>query len=417
MKLNAIRVLMKKRVSKIVLAVALCGVVAFILISVLGPNSAPALQYQTATVQAGNLTVEISGSGNLALSSTEDVTFEMAGTVQEVLVEEGDSVEEGQVLARLDTSEWEDELTTLELDLLQAKISVENAELDLERAEENDSEDIYIKKLQLKLAKERLGQREQALEEASEASPEVTAPFDGFITKVNVSGGDEVKKGTVAVSLADPDKFEVDILVSEMDISEVEKGGSATLQADAISGLSFPAKVTYIAPTATIQSGVVNYKVTVEVESVSNISQVPPSGMTPPQGFTPPAGQGNSSISQPVGTFRAIQLREGLTVTVNIIVDQRTNVLLVPSGAITTQGWQSYVEVLLPDGTIERRAIKTGITDYVNTEVTDGLDEGEKVIVPQGTDTTTQQEGPGGGMFPGDGTFPGGGIFPPGATG
>ena len=417
MKLNAIRVLMKKRVSKIVLAVALCGVVAFILISVLGPNSAPALQYQTATVQAGNLTVEISGSGNLALSSTQDLTFEMAGTVQEVLVEEGDSVEEGQVLARLDTSEWEDELTTLELDLLQAKISVENAELDLERAEENDSEDIYIKKLQLKLAKERLGQREQALEEASEASPEVTAPFDGFITKVNVSGGDEVKKGTVAVSLADPDKFEVDILVSEMDISEVEKGGSATLQADAISGLSFPAKVTYIAPTATIQSGVVNYKVTVEVESVSNISQVPPSGMTPPQGFTPPAGQGNSSISQPVGTFRAIQLREGLTVTVNIIVDQRTNVLLVPSGAITTQGWQSYVEVLLPDGTIERRAIKTGITDYVNTEVTDGLDEGEKVIVPQGTDTTTQQEGPGGGMFPGDGTFPGGGIFPPGATG
>ena len=193
MKLNAIRVLMKKRVSKLVLGVVSCGVVAFLLISVFGPDPTPALQYQTATVQAGNLTVEISGSGNLALSSTQDLTFEMAGTVQEVLVEEGDSVEEGQVLARLDTSEWEDELATLELDLLQAKINVNNAELDLERAEENDSEDIYIKKLQLKLAKERLGQREKALEEASEASPAVTAPFDGFITKVNVSGGDEVK--------------------------------------------------------------------------------------------------------------------------------------------------------------------------------------------------------------------------------
>ena len=410
MKLNAIRVLLKKRVSKIVLAVVLCGVVAFVLISVLKPDSTPALQYQIATVKQGNLTVEISGSGNLALSSTQDLTFEMAGTVQEVLAEEGDSVEEGQVIARLDTSEWEDELATLELDLLQAKINVNNAELDLERAEENDSEDIYIKKLQLKLAKQRLGQKENALEEASEASPEVTAPFDGFVTKVSVSGGDEVKKGTVAVTLADPDKFEVDILVSEMDISEVEKGGRATLQADAISGISLPANVTYIAPTATIQSGVVNYKVTVEVQSVSNISQVLPSGMTPP------AGQGNSSVTQPVGTFRSIQLREGLTVTVNIIVDQRTNVLLVPSGAITTQGWQSYVEVLLPDGTIERRTIKTGITDYVSTEVTDGLDEGEKVIVPQGTTTPTQQEGPGGGMFPGGGTFPGGGAFPGGGT-
>jgi len=62
---------------------------------------------------------------------------------------------------------------------------------------------------------------------------------------------------------------------------------------------------------------------------------------------------------------------------------------VVPNGAITTQGGQSYVQVLSPDGTIETRAIRTGITDYVNTEVTDGLSEGEQVIVPQGTDTSS----------------------------
>jgi RND family efflux transporter MFP subunit len=314
------------------------------------------------------------------------------------LVEEGDSVEKGQVLARLDTSEWENELTTLELNLLQAKINLENAELDLERAEEDTTSDfrtseIAIRKLQVKLAKGRLEDDKKALEEASEANPEVTAPFGGFITKVNVSGGDEVKKGTVAMTLADPNKFEVDILVSEMDISQVEKGGMATLQADAISGINFPAKVTYIAPTATIQSGVVNYKVTVEVESLSE--------------------QGSPSTSQAAATSQASQLREGLTVTVSIIVDQRINVLLVPNGAITTQGGQSYVQVLSSNGTIERRAIKTGITDDVNTEVTDGLSKGEKVIVPQGATTTTQQGGQGGGTFPGGGTF-GGGTFIPG---
>jgi len=416
MKLNAIRALMKRRVSKIVLAVVLCGVVALTVISVVKPGSTPALQYQTATVQGGNLTVEISGSGNLALSSTEDVTFEMAGTVQEVLVEEGDSVEEGQVLARLDTSEWDDELTSLELSLLQAKINLENAELALSNTE-CCSTDRDIKKLQVELAEGRFEEAEEALEEASEASPEVVAPFSGFITNVSISGGDEVKKGTIAMTLADPDKFEVDILVSEMDIFEVEKGGRATLQADAISGISFPATVTYISPTATIQSGVVNYEVTIEVGSLSGITQMPSSGMTlpegftlpegytPPEGFTPPTGQGNSSVPQLVGMFQTIELREGLTVTANIIVDERVNVLLVPNGAITTQGWQSYVEVLLPNGTIESRAIRTGITDYVNTEVTDGLSEGEEVIVPQGTTTTTQQDGPGNGMFPGSGTF------------
>jgi macrolide-specific efflux system membrane fusion protein len=349
-----------------------------------------------------------------------------------VLVEEGDSVEQGQVLARLDTSQWESELTGLERALLQAKIGLKNAKLALERAEEDDNADpldIDMKELQVTLAEGNLEDAEEALEEASNASPEVIAPFDGFITSVNVRGGDEVKKGTVAATVADPDKFEVDILVSEMDISEVEKGGRATLQADAVSGISFPGNVTYIAPTATIQSGVVNYKVTVEVGSLSDIAQILPSGMTPPEGFTPPegstppegftppAGWGNSSVTQAVGTLEAIQLRDGLTVTVNIIVDQRTNVLLVPNGAITTLGGRSYVEVLSPDGTIETRVIRTGITDYVNTEVADGLDEGEKVIVPQGTTTTTEQEEPGGGMFPGGGIFPGGGTFTPGTGG
>jgi RND family efflux transporter MFP subunit len=391
--INAMKALMKKRVSKIILAVVLCGVVAFLLVRVVKSGSAQTLQYQIATVQGGNLTIEITGSGNLALSSTEDLAFEMAGTVQEVLVEEGDSVEEGQVLARLDTSEWEDELTTLELNLLQAKINLENAELSLERAEEDnntDPVDIDIKELQVKLVKRRLEEAEKALEEANNASPEVTAPFSGFITKVNVSGGDEVKKGTVAMTLADPNKFEVDILVSEMDISQVEKGGRATLQADATSGISFPAKVTYIAPTATIQSGVVNYKVTVEVESLSE--------------------QGSSSTSQAAATSQASQLREGLSVTVSIIVDQRINVLLVSNSAITTQRGQSYVQVISSNGTIEWRAIKTGITDYVNTEVTDGLSEGEKVILPQTTTTTTttQQQGQGGGIF-----IPGMGGGPP----
>jgi multidrug efflux pump subunit AcrA (membrane-fusion protein) len=310
-------------------------------------------------------------------------------------------------------------LTGLERALLQAKINLKNARLALERAEEDDNADpldIDMKELQVTLAEGNLDDAEEALEEATNASPEVIAPFDGFVTNVNVRGGDEVKKGTVAATIADPDKFEVDILVSEMDISEVEKGGRATVQADAISGITFPAEVTYIAPTATIQSGVVNYKVTVEVGSLSDIAQGLPSGMTlpqgstPPEGFTPPAEWGNYSVTQAIGTFEAIQLRDGLTVTVNIIVDQRNNVLVVPNGAITTLGGRSYVEVLSPDGTIETRAITTGITDYVNTEVTDGLNEGEKVIVPEGTSTTTQQQG-GGGMFPGGGTFPGGGIF------
>jgi hypothetical protein len=195
----------------------------------------------------------------------------------------------------------------------------------------------------------------------------------------------------------------------------VEVGGTATVQADAISRISLPAKVTHIAPTATIQSGVVNYKVTVEVQSLEPItaaqqtgqsaasdSQSPPSGFTPPEGFTPPAGQGSTSTNRTAAIPEAIQLRQGLTVTVSLIVAQRNDVLLVLNGAITTQGGQSYVQVISSNGTTEKRAIKTGITDYVKTEVTEGLSEGEQVVVSQGTTTTTSttpQQGLPGGIF------------------
>jgi len=88
------------------------------------------------------------------------------------------------------------------------------------------------------------------------------------------------------------------------------------------------------------------------------------------------------------------QLREGLTVTVSIIVDEKNDVLLVPNGAITTQGRQTYVQVLSPDGTIEERAITTGISNWQFTEVTSGLSEGEKVVIPQATATTPEASAP-----------------------
>lgn len=378
---------------------------------------------QTASVQRGNLSVEISAAGNLSLSVTQRLAFEISGTVAEVLVEEGDSVTEGQVLVRLDTSEWEKELVTLELNLLQAEINLDNAELALEQAEDGtgttvtgdissqttDPKEIDILELQLALAESRYDDAESALEEARAASPEIIAPFDGFITSVNIEGGDEVMKGTVAVTLADPDKFEADILVSELDIVDIELGSTAWVEVDAL-GVTLPAEVVHISPTSIIQSGVVNYTVKVELQSIETISfegpsadgsQGPPEEFEPPEGFEMPEGsEMPEGFEMPEGQMPTvvsgdIQLREGMTVTVSIIVQQVTDVLLVPNSAITTQRGQSYVQVVLADGTTEERAITTGISDWQYTEVTEGLSEGELVIIPEGT-TTTSTTGQGG---------------------
>jgi len=288
--------------------------------------------------------------------------------------------------ASLEYAEWkldqaeelgdEELIRGYELGVINAEANLVSAEANLEAMEDApDPDEVKIKEMQLELAEAHFENAEEALEEALENSTEIIAPFDGFVTKVNVEGGDEVLKGTVAVTIADPDSFEADILVSEMDILQVELGGEAWVQVDAMQGLSLPAEVTHISPTATIQSGVVNYEVTVEVASLQGGQQ----------------GRLSTAVSE------SFHLREGLTVIVSIIVEERTNVLLVPNGAITTQGKQTYVQLVLPDGTTEERAITTGISNWQYTEVTEGLNEGEKVVIPQATATPTTSEK--GGMF------------------
>ena len=489
-----------KRVTKLVL---IAFILAGLIIPPLGCSSetgeAEATETQVATVQRGDLTVDITAAGNLALSHTEDLPIDLfypsgvKGTVEEVLVEEGDTVEEGQVLVTVDKDEWADQLSALEdqvtaqernltqaqinlrtaeqnlkdardneaakkLSLLNAQISLDQANYNLSVAEETnyapdlvtaradvdklkeylqyalnngydslvtrlqaeldaaekkldamiqgyDPEEVAIKKKQVESAKMALSQAQEDLDgvandialkeqqvtlnegkladaqkalddaqkkltDAQSKSPEIKAPFAGFITTVNVEGGDEVLNGTVAVQLADPNRFEADIMVSEMDIMQVKLGGEAAVQVDAMPGLSLPAEITHISPTATIQSGVVNYKVKVEVKS-------------PQSSKTQQTGSSTNIVPED------FQLREGLTVTVNILVTNKENVLLVPNSAITSRGGKNYVKVVSPDGTLEERAIQTGISDWQYIEVISGLREGEKVVVTQGTAAAT----------------------------
>jgi RND family efflux transporter MFP subunit len=390
---------------KILLVVLVLGAITTLSLGCPQPDTEPTPEQQVVTVQRGDLTVDITASGNLALSRMEDLAFDIPGrageiTVEEIMVEEGDAVEEGQLLARLDTSEWNDMLVNLERDLLQAEIDLKNAELALDKAEAEtvtlitgdivyatsfDDDEIEILELRVELAEARLEDAREALEEALEKSPEIIAPFDGFITRVNVEGGDEVMPGTVAVQLADPDRFEADILVSEMDIFQVKLGGEATVQVDAMTSLILPAEVTHISPTATIQSGVVNYYVKVELEPLEELLQAQQEAMLE---------QMQQAHQEQQAEFENFQLREGLTVTVRIIMQEKSDVLLVPNGAITTQGGQTLVQVVSAGGAVEERAVTTGISNWQYTEVTDGLAEGEQVVVIQGTADTSGPTGP-----------------------
>ena len=460
---------------------------------------------EVATVQRGDITIDISAAGNLSFCREEELAFEMAGTVEDVLVEVGDSVEEGQVLALIDSSEWDEQLTQMECDLIQAEINVRNAEIALDKAinpytdeeiedaeqavedaekalqlaeselryalthgsnqqvdqlqmeaynaqrqldiaedtldemlYERDEDDIKIKEMQLEIAEGKFSTVSKTVEEALEATPEIIAPFTGFITIVNVSGGDEVTKGTVAVKIADPTRFEAQLMVGETDIYDIVLGGEASVQIDTISTFSVPAEVTYISPTATISSGVVNYEVTIELDTLEEVREQQKAAMQEmrermqqeltsgelPEQLQSQVDQGlmtqeeaeammekfqqsSAAVSEEMPSLISddFELKEGLSVTVSILVEEAADVLLVPNGAVNYRGMETYVLVIKEDGTNEEHSIQTGLSDWQYTEVADGLSEGEQVVVPLSTAITSDVTSQGGFQGPGGGTM------------
>ncbi len=120
-----------KIVAIILVCLALAGSVACIPFR--GGAGEEADTSQLVEVVRGDLSVVVSGSGNIAVSDEADLTFGSSGKVDELYVKEGDEVSYGEVLAELDTS-------ALELALTEAELAVEQAELAIKQAEAGEAQ-------------------------------------------------------------------------------------------------------------------------------------------------------------------------------------------------------------------------------------------------------------------------------------
>ena len=413
----------------------------------------PAASNQVATVQRGNLNINILASGNLKTAREENLAFYSAGTVQEVLVKIGDAVDSGKALAKLDTA-------NVESALVDAQIAVKQARLDLEDAKDVATNaageatgapnplNIEIKEQGLKKSQVALTEAEKKLQQAT-----IVAPFAGLIAAVNVVPGDQVTADAVAVRLIDPVNFQTDVLVNETQVYQLKIGTPATVQVVAVPNVTFPAMVKLISETPTVSSNVVNYTVTVALDPVDAAAilalstvQTPPvttstrvrtagaGGQTStPQagsdnrtsyrqafpgqpsdnrtvsdnrtsarrsftGQAPGAGGQNQQVQATTSLPQNFRLREGLTVTISIIAEQRTDILLVANKAITSRGGRYYVQAVSADGKTAEKIMQAGITDGQNTEVISGLSEGDQVstatnIATPTTTTNTQRQG------------------------
>jgi|WetSurMetagenome_2_1015567.scaffolds.fasta_scaffold09174_2 multidrug efflux pump subunit AcrA (membrane-fusion protein) len=496
----------------------------------------------TYTVQKGNVSLNITAVGNLAYSQEQQLSFDTGGTLSEVDVNVGDSVTKGQVLAKLDMTGWQANITSLQEQLAAKNLASANAQQQEKTAEQTvsdkqnavitaqntlanvqyaliqaqrnltqqqltiASDQLTVKKDQyafdtnsggawawdnLVIARQQLAidqaktddynnaittannnitaaqwtvqdaqtavqnaqtavtlaqagvtnalqavtDAQSALDQANATSPEITAPFDGLIIAVNTTAGQTVYKGGTIVTIVDPNQFEANISIGETDIPNVKVNGNATVGFDALPGVMLPGKITSIAPTASTTQGVVSYPVTVNITSLQNMAGQSSQSNSGRQGSASGSQFGSQSSttgqnSSDSSTFRrsttsasssgttnttsatsqTVQLKQGLTATVNIIYQSANNVLVVPNQAITTSGNTATVNVL-NNGVITKTTVQTGLSNSTLTEVTSGLNEGDKIVYYRAVATTTTTSsnsrtggglGGGGAIFRGD---------------
>lgn len=209
----------------------------------------------------------------------------------------------------------------------------------------------------VRAAEAQVRQAELALEDAEAMLEEATlrAPFAGVVTAVHVQEG-ELAADLVA-EILDTDSLEVVLTVDEADIGALEPGQQATVTLETWPDESFESEIINIAPTAstTAESALVTYAVHLSLDQAT----------------------------RPV--------RAGMTANANLVTMQREDVLLLPSQAIIAdrQAGRYYVDLVLDEGdatpgagvNVERVEVVIGLRDDQNTQILEGLQEGDHVRV------------------------------------
>ncbi len=298
-------------------------------------------------------------------------------------------------------------------DLADAQSSVDTASAALEVAKAKSDEvyagstssDIEAQRGQVQQAQLSVEKAKQDLDKA-----QITAPFDGTVATLNIAVGDQVSAGgTAAIVLNTPDAVYLNLAITESDVTSLKTGQSGLATFDALSGSAFPIILDSVGTNPTTTQGVVTYQGRARIltgrfagaAGTSSPGSAPsgtvPSGVqrrsalptgTPSAGATPPA----SASGLPGSVATSAKPLPGMNATVTIIADQAQDVLMVPEGAIQTQGRDSVVEVQNGDGSTQMVTVQTGLSDGTNIEITQGLEEGQTVVIPTRAATTTSAQ-------------------------
>lgn len=287
------------------------------------PNGAQRVSGQsmassTMPVSRGDIYREIESSGTIAGARQADLGFTTSGKVQQIFVEVGQHVQEGEELAKMDSAQQE-------LALLRTKNAYDLAVISGTANARREAE------LDWQVA------------QANLENTSIKAPFAGVVTAVGLEEGEHVSANSQVVSLLDDSVFYANISVDELDMHQIRLGQSATVKVDALGDQPLQGTVFQIGMIAQPSGGITTVPVTIRIED------------------------------QPG------ELRVGYSASVVIEVERAEGVLVVPVEAVVRQGNRSFVTVVR-GGETETVEVVTGITDGMQVEIAAGLEPGDQII-------------------------------------
>ena len=316
----------------------------------------------TAVAELRDISFAVNAAGEIAPAEQVSVRPEINGLLLTLPVDIGDRVKKDQLLFKLDDSELQQQRASNVTDIEKAKLGVEKADRDYQRAkqllaEKLISQEVYDDtKTAYDLAKNALesAQKVLAITEERLTKTEVRAPFDCTVLTRPVSIGQAVSgsggfnSGTEVLTIADLNSMIINAQVNQADVPRLKVDQAVQVTVEAVAGLQVTGVVERLSPQATIRNNIKGYPARVALKNVDP------------------------------------RVRPGMTANVKIPVASADQVTAVPLSAVFTErnpetGQMERYVYVAQDDRLDRRNVTVGVSDYFYAEIQEGLKPGEVV--------------------------------------
>lgn len=296
----------------------------------------PAVPVETAVPSRGDIYAVYSGTAPVEAYADAQVIAKVGGEVREILVEEGDRVKSGQVLARLDGD--------------RLRFEMQQAEANLHKLQRDYQRNIDLRDRSLISAGdfEKIKYEMEALQATYDLArlelsyTEIRAPIDGVVSQRFIKIGNTIDANAPTFQVTSLEPLISYLHVPEREYRRIAAGQTATLRVDALAGHVFEGTVARISPVVDPSTG--TFKATIEVYDETDL------------------------------------LKPGMFARINIVYDMHADALQIPRSAIIEEAGESSVFVVA-DETAHRRTVRTGYVEGGKIEILEGLADDERFVL------------------------------------